>query len=246
MSPLRGVITDIHGNTVALDAVLADAASLGVGRWFVLGDLVAVGPDPVGVVERLQSLPNATFVRGNTERYLTATDIDKHGMAWTRSVLGPARLDWLARMPLHARPSDRTLLVHAAPGRDDGVGLDARLGDEQVHVLVRGCEADLVLVGHTHRRVDRTVGGVRVVNPGSVGNAIEHDLCAGWAVVDGDDIELRRVAYDRAAVIAQAEASGNPVIDGIVAHLRGERIFTDQPLDVDVHEFEAPLEAKRA
>jgi putative phosphoesterase len=240
-----GVVTDIHGNLVALDAVLADAESQAIERWFVLGDLVAVGPDPVGTVERLQALPNATFVRGNTERYLTDTDTDRHGMAWTRAQLGTARLDWLRTMPLHAR-FDRTLLVHASPGRDDGVGLDFRLRDDQLRVLVRGCDADLVLVGHTHRHFDRTVDGVRIVNPGSVGNAIEPDGCAGWAVVDGDDIDLRRVAYDRDAVIAQAEASGNPVIDGIIAHLRGERIFTDQPLDVDITEYEPPLEAKRA
>lgn len=60
-----GVITDIHGNSTALDAVLADAAGLAVHAWHVLGDVVAIGPDPVGVVDRLQALPNAMFVRGN-------------------------------------------------------------------------------------------------------------------------------------------------------------------------------------
>jgi diadenosine tetraphosphatase ApaH/serine/threonine PP2A family protein phosphatase len=154
-------------------------------------------------------------------------------------------VQWLTSLPLHARIGS-TLLVHASPGRDDGPGLDARLSDEQLHVLVRGCGASRVFVGHTHRRVDRTVDGVRVINPGSVGNPIESDLRAGWAVVDGDDVELRRVDYDRELVVRQTEASGHPVPDGIVAHLRGARIFTDQPLSVEVHDFEPPLEDKQA
>jgi predicted phosphodiesterase len=239
-----GVITDIHGNSVALDAVLADAASIGVESWFVLGDLVAVGPDPVGVFERLHSLPDATFVRGNTERYL-GTDVGKHGLAWTRDRLGTSRVDWLASLPLHARRGS-TLLVHASPGRDDGPGLDARLSDEQLHVLLRGCDATTVLVGHTHRRIDRTVEGVRALNPGSVGNPIEDDVRAGWAVIDGGDIQVRRVDYDVDAVIHQVVDSDNPVADAIVAHLRGERNFTNQPLSIDIDVYEPPLEAKRA
>ena len=242
-----GVITDIHGNTTALDAVLEDAAAVGIDGWWVLGDLVAIGPDPVGVVDRLQALPNATFVRGNTERYLTEGTPHGHGMPWTQAQLGPDRLDWLRSLPVHARPRPRTLLVHASPGRDDGPGLHPVLTDEHLRVLTRGCDADLVLVGHTHQRVDRVVDGIRLVNPGSVGNPSEADLCAGWAVVDGDDIELRRVEYDRDAVIAQTLACGIPETDMILGHLRGERVAMGslRP-DFDVHQYEPPLEAKRA
>jgi predicted phosphodiesterase len=200
----------------------------------------------VGVVERLEALPNATFVRGNTERYVIDGEVHGHGIPWTRQQLGAKRLDWLRTMPVHARAGG-TLLVHASPGRDDGPGLHPRLTDDDLRVLTRGCEAQLVLVGHTHRRVDRTVDGVRLVNPGSVGNPTEDDLCAGWAVVEGGDVELRRVAYDRDAVIRQAESCGNPDIAMILDHLRGERIdrSTVRP-DFDVHEFEPPLAAKRA
>lgn len=242
-----GVITDIHGNTTALDAVLEDAATVGIDEWWVLGDLVAIGPDPVGVVDRLQALPKATFVRGNTERYLLA-GWDGHGMQWTHAQLGPERLDWLAAMPLHAR-TERTLLVHASPGRDDGPGLHPRLTDDHFDVLLRGCEADSVFVGHTHRSFERTVSGIRVVNPGSVGNPTEEDLCAGWAVVDGDTVDRRRVAYDRDEVIRQTQACGigEQATNAILAHLRGEKIDRSAIRDdFDVHEYEPPLEAKRA
>jgi diadenosine tetraphosphatase ApaH/serine/threonine PP2A family protein phosphatase len=191
-----GVITDIHGNTVALDS------------FFRRGMLRPPSSIPQGCATRACGAFGARRVK--TARLAR------------REELGAERCEWPAALPTHARIGS-TLLVHASPGRDDGVG-------------------------HTHRRVDRVVDGVRIVNPGSVGNPIEADLCAGWGIVDGDDIELRRVAYDRDAAIEQALACGIPEhgATAIVAHLRGERIFTDQPITVDVTTFEPPLEAKRA
>ena len=61
------LLSDIHGNFVALDAVLRDVSARGeVDGYWVLGDIVALGPDPVRVLERLTALPNATIIRGNT------------------------------------------------------------------------------------------------------------------------------------------------------------------------------------
>ncbi len=65
-----GVLSDIHGNKVALDAVLAGGASVGVERWWALGDLVLMGSRPIEVVESLRSLPAVDFVSGNTDRYV--------------------------------------------------------------------------------------------------------------------------------------------------------------------------------
>src|SRR5215470_13547018 len=69
------LLSDIHGNSIALDAVLADIqAHGGVEGYWVLGDLVALGHDPVGVLERLTALPNVQYVRGNTDRYVASGD----------------------------------------------------------------------------------------------------------------------------------------------------------------------------
>jgi predicted phosphodiesterase len=65
-----GVIADIHGNEVALRAVLKDAARCGVDRWWVLGDLVLFGPRPAEVLELLAGLPAVAMLRGNTDRYV--------------------------------------------------------------------------------------------------------------------------------------------------------------------------------
>ena len=65
------ILADIHGNSIALDAVLADLDARGVvDEYWVLGDLAAIGPDPIGTLDRLAALPGARFVRGNTDRYL--------------------------------------------------------------------------------------------------------------------------------------------------------------------------------
>jgi predicted phosphodiesterase len=69
-----GVFSDVHGNLTALEAVLTDGARWEVDAWWALGDLVAIGPDPVGTLERLGEVPQLRVTRGNTERYVTTGD----------------------------------------------------------------------------------------------------------------------------------------------------------------------------
>ena len=74
------VFSDVHGNLVALEAVLADIeAQGGVDGYWGLGDLAALGPEPVAVLERLAQLPNACFTRRNTERYVVTGQRPSHG-----------------------------------------------------------------------------------------------------------------------------------------------------------------------
>jgi putative phosphoesterase len=94
----------------------------------------------------------------------------------------------------------RLLAVHVAPGRDDGSGLDPVVSDEELGAQVASADADVVCVGHTHWPIDRTVGGVRVINPGSVSNPLAMDLRASYAMLDCSPtslaVEHYRVAYD--------------------------------------------------
>jgi len=123
-----GIIADVHGNDVALRAVLDDAAGYHVDRWWVLGDLVLLGPRPAEVLERLAGLPGLGMLRGNTDRYVltgeqpaphaTAADaaastdlaqrtglVERYGkmaagIGWTRGVLEQAgTIDYLAALP---------------------------------------------------------------------------------------------------------------------------------------------------
>lgn len=242
------LLSDIHGNRLALEAVLADAGSLGVDAYLVLGDHVAVGPEPVAVIERLTGLENATFVRGNTDRYLVAGEVPYPGpddlkahpdltehmprivesYDWTRSrIAARGWSGWLAALPLEQRtmlPDGTPLLaVHAAPGTDDGQGLHPGRSNEELAELVAGCEAELVCVGHTHQPVDRRLVGTRVVNPGSVSNPIGHDLRASYAVIDasdtGYDLHHRRVPYDHQEFMESARRIGHPAAE-FIAYLQ--------------------------
>ncbi len=190
------VIADIHGNDVALRAVLGDAAGHHVDRWWALGDLVLFGPRPAEVLELLQGLPGISMLSGNTDRYVltgeqpaphaTAADaagrtdlVERYaamaaGIGWTRGVLSQAgTLEYLDALPGQLRlrfpGGTRVLGVHASPGADDGPGIDPEIPDGQLRGLLAGCGADVVLGGHTHYQADRLVGGIRALNPGSTG-----------------------------------------------------------------------------
>jgi putative phosphoesterase len=247
------LVSDIHGNPIALDAVLADLDSRGgADLILVLGDLVAIGYDPIGVLERLTALPSARFVQGNTDRYVFAGDRPHpniadvqanpalvptlvevaHTFAWAHGALSTSGwLDWLSDLPLEQRldlpDGTRVLATHVAPGLDDGNGIHPALSDSELTSLVADAQADLVCVGHTHWPVDRTVAGVRVVNSGSVSNPIAFDLRASYALIvatpTGYEVQHQRVAYDVEAVIAAVQRSRHPSAEFIISHFRAER-----------------------
>jgi predicted phosphodiesterase len=218
------VISDIHGNIVALDAVLADVEN--VDAHWVLGDLVAHGPRPVECVRRVAALPGLVAVRGNTDRY-TLTEPPSAEMEpsfdWTRRELAAAGLlDWLGALPLEARPAapdaSRVLLVHASPGRDDGPGLDPYTSDDDlVATGFSSAAADLIVVGHTHHADERRLGGAHVVNPGPVSLPRESDDRARYAVLtataEGWSVEHHVVAYDRDATLADLDSVAHPSAD---------------------------------
>jgi protein phosphatase len=95
---------------------------------------------------------------------------------------------------------------------DDGHGVSPSLPDEELETMLTGCDADLVLVGHTHWPLDRQCGDVRVVNPGSVSYPWGPDVRGSYAVIDADragyQVEIHRVAFDIGAVIESIRASG--------------------------------------
>lgn len=246
------VLTDIHGNSIALDAVLADIqAAGGVDGYWMLGDLAAIGHDPLGVMERLAKLPNATFIRGNVDRYIFKGDRPypfpedvranpdlipllaevSGSFGWTQGCLAHSGwLDWLEKLPLEHRVTlpdgTRFLLVHASPGQDDGNGIHLASTDADIEARLKGCEADVVLVGHTHCIVDRQVNGVRLINPGPVSNAFPPDLRSSYVILDiaetGYSVEFRRVDYNRQAVIEAIKKLHYPGEAYVAAFMEGK------------------------
>lgn len=248
-----GLVSDIHGNRVALEAVAADGAQQGVDRWWALGDLVAIGPEPVRTLELLANLPRMTAIRGNTERYVLTTDRPpphvadvtarpelievfaavQRSFAWTAGALAATGwLDWLAALPAEQRtvlPDGTTVLgVHASPGRDDGAGITPHRDEADLSRDLAGADADIVVAGHTHQPTDRYVGPVRAVNLGSVSNPVTSDLRASYVVIHADReahrLDHRRVAYDHGLFLTTVARSGHPSADYIASFQRGEQI----------------------
>lgn len=216
------IFSDIHGNAIALDAVLVDARSHDVDAYWVVGDIVANGPDPAAVVHRLRSLSTVTIVRGNTDRYVLTGDLSgivpplipaqsesavaalvatTAAHAWTRGCLSSddGAYDWLASLPLEARAElpdgTKVLLVHASPGRDDGPGITQHMTDTELdRAGWSTTDADLIFTGHTHQPLDRTLGPSRIVNVGSVSLPATSEHRAMWTQLDAgpDGYQIQR------------------------------------------------------
>jgi len=261
-----GVIADIHGNEVALRAVLEDATRSDVDRWWALGDLVLFGPRPAEVLELLQGLPGIGMLRGNTDRYVltgeqpaphaTVADaarsvdlVERYaavaaGIGWTRGVLDQAGLlASLTSLPAQLRcrfPSGATVLgVHASPGADDGPGIEPGIADERLRPLLAGCGADVVIGGHTHFVTDRLVDGIRALNPGSAGMPRTRGA-AGWLLLedlgDGLTVTHRSVPFDVDAVVSDLKRRRHPNAEFVSSVLTGQRQQIRTPTTQGVRE----------
>lgn len=177
-------LCDVHGNLPALEAVLAELASLDVDRIVCGGDVLG-GPFEQECVERLLE-HDAAFVRGNAER-----------------LEGPP---WLRELPVSLALGG-VRYCHGSPRRDDEI-LTRVSPDERVLAALAGVEERLVVGGHTHVQFVRELGPRRFANAGSVGRPYEGRPGAFWALVEGTEIELRHTPYAVDAAVAAIRASG--------------------------------------
>ncbi len=228
------VISDIHANLEALEAVLQSARDLGVTDYACLGDVVGYGADPQACVERVRALPLLAAIRGNHDTMVATGEIDPYtnqravvAVNWTRRVLPPEHVAWLGGLPLEQIVSPRLSLVHDSPVEPGSWRYitDERDGAPEVE----GQTTSLCFYGHTHQplALQRGVGRVRfdertplqldpdgkyLVNIGSVGQPRDGDPRASFGIYDDDagKVELHRVGYDIAGAQAKIRAAGLP------------------------------------
>jgi diadenosine tetraphosphatase ApaH/serine/threonine PP2A family protein phosphatase len=196
------LLYDVHGNLPALEAVLADASD--ADEFLLGGDYATAGAWPREVVERLTELPNATWIRGNADRWLA----DQHDLP-DKDFLRRAVADCVERLgeetvaELASLPEERVMgpvrYCHASPASDiESFFPDPVDGEER---LLEGVDEWRVVFGHTHLPFRRTgPRGIELVNPGSVGLPFDGEPRPAYALVrDDGELELRRVDYDHEA-----------------------------------------------
>lgn len=218
------VLSDIHSNLEALDAVLKASASQRCDAVLVLGDLVGYGADPNAVVDRVRSLNPTSIVRGNHDKVAAGLDdaqdfnpMAKTAARWTRESLSPQTLEYLRNLPEGPRLVDGTIeICHGSPIDEDLYVV----ADADAARSIAAARTPVCLFGHTHVALSARIDGQRrleidapqghpefavpidgvskyLINPGSVGQPRDGDSRAAYAIADVDrkEVTLYRVAY---------------------------------------------------
>jgi predicted phosphodiesterase len=202
-----GILYDIHGNLPALERVLDEAGGLDIDRWLLGGDYGTPSPWPDETLARLKELPNATWLRGNGERWLREPPEDRPEVMEVYRLFSydDELVDWLFSLPPQAE-LDGILYTHGSPLSDvDSFPPQPSDDDER---MLAGVSDKTIVFGHSHQQFRRAgPNGTNLVNPGSVGMPLDGDVRAAWATWDGD-FEFRRTEYDVAKAAAAYRAMG--------------------------------------
>jgi len=205
-----GILYDLHGNLPALEAVLADAEREGIERWLLGGDYAAHSPWPLEVLGKLRQLPNATWIRGNGERWLREPPLDRpeisEVLAERPSGLGSEE-GWLFSLQTGIE-LDGVLYVHGSPLSDvESFAAKAQEGEAR---LLAGVRDRTVVFGHSHLQFRRPgPDGTELLNPGSAGMPLDGDPRAAWAIrTRAGGFEFRRTEYDVERAAAAWRARG--------------------------------------
>lgn len=233
MSESIAIVSDIHANLPALEAVLADIESQGIRELLCLGDVVGYGAQPAECIELLRSKTFLSILRGNHDAY-AASEVDPpnvspetlEGISWTRARLTPEHRAWLGTLPLTWQGREIEA-VHAAlpnPESWDYVLEPAAAARHFAHQQQRVC-----FIGHSHRPAmfvdgeDRALDltsleSIRpdrkqVINAGSVGQPRDKDPQACYLIYrrNKQDVWWRRVSYDVSAAQTAIIAAGLPM-----------------------------------
>jgi predicted phosphodiesterase len=219
------IISDIHGNLVALEAALADLADAAPDQVICLGDIAAIGPQPAEVVARLIDL-RCPVVMGNHDAWMldpqpwepTGLDPDRilEIDSWCIEQLSPAQIAYLRsfeptiELPIASGAS--LLLFHGSPRSNTEI-IISTTRDDELDQMLEGNHATALIGGHTHVQMVRRHRGELLINPGSIGMAFQRDGVTGrirylpwaeYALVSWEAgclrVELRRVPFDVEAI----------------------------------------------
>lgn len=226
------VISDVHGNIPALEAVLCDIKQRGIERIFCLGDLAGKGPNPAEAVDLIRN--NCDFVvKGNWDYFITEQKSDL--LLWHQCRLGEERLRYMKALPIyvefymsgklirlcHASPNDLFHRVHSSTNNKERIKLF-------MPTVTLNEEADVVGYGDIHGAYVDTLEGKIIFNAGSIGNPLDIPQ-ASYAVIEGQygskkrssfTVALIRVPYDIELAVGDALNTDMPEKQEYITELR--------------------------
>jgi putative phosphoesterase len=205
-------ISDIHGNAVALEAVLKDIDSKKVDKVYVLGDICFRGPEPKRSLELVKSF-NTGVIRGNADEWVirgiregevpdSALYMMRKEREWTLSQLDDKSIAYINELPNDLDLNFGNFKVHAFHATPNSLFevVAPNVNDEVIEEKMMGKGVDLFIYGHIHRAYIRYINGKCIINTGSVGLPFDGVTKASYALVDvdGDTFQtsIVRVSYD--------------------------------------------------
>lgn len=229
------LISDIHGNNVALEAVLTEISTQNITQLICLGDIASTGPQPCEVIKQLQEI-GCPVVMGNMDAWLLQPepkgqpDVRRQRWQemdlWCTQHLSSADRAYLRSFPPsieHPLPDGKMLLCYHGSPRSYNERILPTTPEEELEQALAGTRGDLMAGGHTHVQMFRRFKDILVLNPGSVGLAmdrvsplsdIRQPAFAEYAIVEYDKtslhVGLHRIAFDLQAFIQVMNASGMP------------------------------------
>jgi putative phosphoesterase len=229
------VVSDIHGNLTALEAVAADIERRGVDQVVHGGDVALIGARPAEVMDRVAELGWPGIV-GNTDELLWRPEqfaaqlrvapklepllqmlFENYAPA-TLERIDDARLELLRELP-ESRSAKNVTLIHASPG-DLWRAPMPNSSEEELEATYGHVGSEIVIYGHIHRPFVRQIGELTVANAGSVGLPFDGDPRASYLLIEGRRAEVIRVEYAVETEVAALRASGYPDADLLAEMLR--------------------------
>ena len=232
------ILSDIHGNATALEAVIADAKNQGVSEYWLLGDIFLPGPGANDLVDLLKDLPLTACVRGNWDDCVLEALDGQYGLEDPQEIqlmrltqylmedLKPEYIDWLRKLPMVAKKEVdglRFSLSHNLPEKNYGGDLLVENNTEKFDQLLDET-TDVAVYGHVHKQLLRYGSqGQQIINPGSIGmpyfdwEGLKNHR-AQYALLEVENgelvnIQFRKVAYDYEAELESAKGKGLPFIE---------------------------------
>ena len=232
------ILSDIHGDTTALKAVIADARALGATEYWLLGDILLPGPGREDLFELLDAIPITAAVRGNWDDCVLEALDGEYGLEDPQEIqllrltqylmegLDPKRIDWLRSLPLVEKKEVngiRFSLTHNLPEKNYGGFLRPANVTENFDQLLDD-QTDMAIYGHVHKQLLRYGSqGQQILNPGTIGmpyfdwEPIQNHR-AQYALIDVEEdgvtnLQFRKVAYDYEAELQDAKDKGLPFIE---------------------------------